>query len=56
MINGRTWNGVGFRNSGLIFGDAPPHTTAFKLTFSKAGSYKFQCTVHEDMKGTVTVG
>ena len=55
VIDGRTWNGVGFRSSGLIFGDPPPHTTAFKLTFSKAGTYQFQCLVHEDMKGTVTV-
>ena len=55
VIDGKTWNGVGFRSSGLIFGDPPPHTTAFKLTFSKAGTYQFQCLVHEDMKGTVTV-
>jgi plastocyanin len=56
VVNGKTWNGVGFRSSGLIFGNPPPHTTAFQLRFSKAGTYQFQCTVHEDMKGTVTVG
>jgi len=56
VIDGKSWNGVGFRNSGLIFGGPPPHTTAFRLRFSKAGTYQFQCTIHEDMKGTVTVG
>ncbi len=56
VIKGGRWNGVGFRSSGLIFGGPPPHTTAFRLTFSKAGTYQFQCTIHEDMKGTVTVG
>jgi len=55
LIDGGTWNGVGFRNSGFIpsFGPKP---TAFRLRFGKAGTYQFQCTVHEDMKGTVTVG
>ncbi|MDX6196988.1 MAG: hypothetical protein QOJ79_139 [Actinomycetota bacterium] len=56
LIDGGSWNGVGFRSSGVIFGGPPPHSTVFRLKFTKAGSYKFQCTVHEDMKGLVTVG
>lgn len=56
LIDGGIWNGVGFRSSGLIIGSPPPHATVFKLAFSKAGTYSFMCTIHEDMKGTVTVG
>jgi plastocyanin len=26
------------------------------LTFSAAGTYPFHCTIHPDMKGTITVG
>jgi plastocyanin len=26
------------------------------LTFSVAGTYAFHCTIHPDMKGTITVG
>ncbi len=56
LINGGSWDGTGFRSSGVIFGGPPPNATVFTLTFSKAGSYAFLCTVHEDMKGTVKVG
>ena len=56
VINGGSWNGQCFRSSGVIFGPPPPKSTVFTLTFSKAGTYTFQCTVHEDMKGTVKVG
>lgn len=56
IIKGGSWDGQGFRSSGVIFGSPPPKTTAFTLTFTKAGTYSFLCTVHEDMKGTVKVG
>lgn len=56
VINGGSWNGSGFRNSGIIFGGPPPESTAFRLRFTKAGTYPFICTLHPDMKGTVTVG
>ena len=34
----------------------PPLIEGYKLTFTKAGTYKYICTVHDDMKGTVVVG
>jgi plastocyanin len=55
VINGGSWNGVGFRSSGIIFGPPPPHTTQFALRFTKPGSYAFVCTVHLGMGGTVRV-
>jgi plastocyanin len=55
VIDGGSWDGTGFRSSGLIFGPPPPNTTQFRLRFTKAGSYGFLCTVHVGMTGTVTV-
>jgi plastocyanin len=55
VIDGGSWNGVGFRSSGIIFGPPPPHTTQFRLRFTKAGTYDFVCTVHVGMSGTVRV-
>jgi plastocyanin len=55
VIDGGSWNGVGFRSSGIIFGPPPPHTTQFRLRFTKPGTYAFVCTVHVGMSGTVRV-
>jgi plastocyanin len=46
-----TYNGTGFLNSGLPAG--PPK--AFVVTFTKAGTFKFNCLVHPGMQGTVKV-
>lgn len=54
-IQGGTWNGVGPHSSGLIL-SFPPDLFSYRLTFSKAGTYNYQCTIHTNMKGTVTVG
>jgi plastocyanin len=56
VIDGGSWDGTGFRSSGIIFGPPPPNTTQFRLRFTKAGRYDFVCTVHVGMTGTVTVG
>jgi plastocyanin len=52
-----SWNGKGFHNSG-VFGNShgPPLIEGYKITFTHAGTYKFICTVHDNMKGTVIVG
>lgn len=55
LINGGTWDGTGARSSGLIL-SFPPDLYSYKLTFSKAGTYDYICSVHVGMKGTVTVG
>lgn len=51
---GGSWDGVGFRSSGLIRSpvDAP---LAYSLTFTTPGSYAYACLVHPDMGGTITV-
>jgi plastocyanin len=51
------WNGVGFLNSGVFTNSmGPPLIEGYKITFTKAGKYKYICTVHDDMKGEVDVG
>ncbi len=54
LIDGGKWDGSGFRASGLFL-SFPPQQQKFKLTFTKAGTYKYICQVHEDMAGTVNV-
>jgi hypothetical protein len=55
LVKGGTWNGVGPHSSGLIV-SFPPELFSYRLTFSKAGTYNYLCSVHVNMKGTVTVG
>jgi plastocyanin len=52
-IDAGKWDGDGFHSSGFIeaHGD-----TFYKLTFTKAGTYKYICLIHPDMEGTVKVG
>ena len=50
---GATYNGTGFVNSGLPAGEGPPKP--FVVTFTKAGTFKFNCLVHPGMQGTVKV-
>jgi plastocyanin len=58
IVDGGTWNGKGFRNSGLTpdtgdEGDA--QITGFSLTFTTAGKYRYACLIHPRMVGTVVV-
>lgn len=54
-FDGGSWNGVGQHSSGAII-SFPPALFTYTLTFTKAGTYSYLCTFHENMKGTVTVG
>jgi plastocyanin len=54
-IDAKSWNGQGLHTSGLLLG-FPPLTEFYKLRFTAAGTYKYLCTVHPDMEGTVKVG
>jgi Plastocyanin len=54
-VDAGSWDGAGLRNSGLFL-SFPPQLLAYKMTFSKAGSYPYVCTIHPEMKGTIKVG
>src|SRR2546429_7036469 len=57
VVTDATWNGKGFFNSGAFANSNPPSLIeGYKLTFRGAGTYKYICTVHDDMKGTIVVG
>jgi plastocyanin len=51
-----TNHGDGFFNTGVIDTNpnSPPPSSA-RITFAKAGSYGFECTIHPGMEGTITV-
>ncbi len=51
---GHTYNGTGFVNSGLLQGRGPTPPT-FRLTFTKPGTYPYECLIHPGMDGTITV-
>ena len=55
LVNGGSWNGVGPHSSGFFL-SFPPDLYSYSLTFTKAGTFNYLCTVHPGMKGTVTVG
>jgi plastocyanin len=55
LFDGGKWDGTGEHSTGLIL-SFPPDLYSYKLTFTKAGTYTYLCTVHTNMKGTVTVG
>jgi len=57
VVASTRWNGAGFHNSGVFANSfGPPLIEGYKITFTRAGKYKYICTVHDDMKGEVDVG
>jgi plastocyanin len=56
LVASTKWHGGGFLNSGIFVNSGPPLIEGYKITFTKAGNYKYICTVHDDMKGEVDVG
>ena len=53
---GSTYDGTGFVNSGLLFMRAGKNTPPqYRLTFTKPGTYEYDCLLHPGMDGTVTV-
>jgi plastocyanin len=56
VVASTRWNGVGFHSSGVFSNSDPPLIEGYKITFTKAGKYKYICTIHDGMKGEVDVG
>jgi plastocyanin len=55
---GSTYDGTGFVNSGVLALNVPQGSKAppsFKLKFTKAGTYEYDCLIHPGMDGTITV-
>ena len=49
-------HGDGFLNSGLIDNDpSSPFPNSVTITFSKPGTYHYECVIHEHMDGTIKV-
>ena len=55
VVTSLSWNGRGFHNSGVYANSNPPLIEGYKLTFTRAGTYRYICTIHDGMKGTIVV-
>jgi plastocyanin len=55
LVDLGNYDGTGYHNTGIT-GSVPPQFVAFKVTFTKAGTYTVRCLVHPDMKGEIKVG
>jgi plastocyanin len=57
VVASKTWDGTGFLNTGVFTNSfGPPLIEGYTITFTKAGTYKYLCTVHDNMTGEVDVG
>jgi plastocyanin len=56
VVATKSWDGSGFLNTGLFVNSFPPLVEGYTITFTKAGKYKYLCTVHDNMTGEVDVG
>jgi len=54
-VDGGTWNGTGFRSSGLSPDSGNNQVSAFTIAISKPGTYQYACLIHPRMVGTVVV-
>lgn len=52
---GKAYAGTGFSNSGTPALDPKAPPLKYSLTFTKAGTFRYDCLVHPGMSGTVTV-
>ncbi len=48
-------HGNGFLNSGILPDNSPGWGPGFKVTFAQAGTYHFECLIHDTMRGDVIV-
>jgi plastocyanin len=54
-VDGGTWEGSGFRNTGIL-ASLPPQLVTVTQRFTRPGTYAVRCLVHPEMKGQVRVG
>jgi plastocyanin len=54
VTDGGSWDGTGFRSTGFVL-SFPPSLSAYKVTFTKAGTYSYVCLIHPGMFGSVVV-
>lgn len=52
ITDGGRFDGAGFHSSGLVLGDGD---ASYRLTFARAGTYKYRCNFHTDMEGIIKV-
>lgn len=50
-VDAGTWDGTGFRSTGLSFNDED----TFSVTFTRPGTYIYACLIHPKMVGTLVV-
>jgi len=55
IVDGGSWNGTGFHNSGISLDTPENAAAAYSLTFTKVGTYQYACLIHPKMVGTVVV-
>lgn len=48
-------HGNGFEGAGILSNAGPPLPSSVKITFTKPGVYPFECVIHPNMDGKVTV-
>jgi plastocyanin len=48
-------HGNGFEGTGILAAGGGPLPSSAKITFLKPGVFKYECVVHENMDGTITV-
>jgi hypothetical protein len=53
-IDGGTYDGSGYKSTGLLTGFGPPMPQP-SVTFTKAGTYSYVCLIHPKMGGVVKV-
>lgn len=54
-VNGGSYSGTAFHNSGLLV-STPPNFVTYTLAFSAPGTYTLRCLIHPSMQETITVG
>jgi plastocyanin len=54
VVRAGSYSGSGLHSSGLVL-SFPPQLTRYTLTFTKPGTYKFDCLLHPHMEGKVIV-